>query len=233
MINGDLFVDNGGVNSRVDRWIQKSNSSIPVMFVGESCWSLFVDTNDRLYCSQNRSSRVIRNSFLGKINQTEMIAGNGTSGSSNNQLNKARGIFVDLKMTLFVADCANNRIQRFARGERNGMTVAGNGSSGTIDLSGPVGVILDGNGYLFINDTYWNRIVAEGPSGFRCLIGCGFGGMGTLHLPRSIHFDSHGNLLVMESGSGRLRKFLLLSNPCGKSKLIFFTRRTEPLDSLR
>ena len=86
--------------------------------------------------------------------------------------------------------------------------------------------------YSFPNFGLISRILGQGPNGFRCLIGCGAGGNSGMILPRSIHFDSHGNLLVMDSKSGRLLKFLLLSNSCGKSKLIF-TRRPEPFDSLR
>ena len=131
-------------------------------------------------------------------------------------LDTPRGIFVDLNMSLYVADCGNDRVQLFRRGERNGITLAGSGSSGTINLYCPIGVILDGNGYLFIADASNNRVVASGPGGFRCIIGCSVGGGTALNHPRTIHFDSHGNLLVMASGNRQLLKFLLVSNSCGK-----------------
>ena len=123
-------------------------------------------------------------------------------------------------MSLYVADCHNDRVQMFRRGERHGITLAGNGSSGTIDLNQPIGIIVDGNGYLFIADAINDRIVASGPNGFRCIIGCG-AGVGALNHPRTIHFDSDGNLLVMDYGNSRLLKFLFVSNSC--SKQIFFS----------
>ena len=119
-------------------------------------------------------------------------------------------------MNLYVTDCNNNRVQMFRVGERNGTTLAGNGSSGTIDLHRPVGVVLDGNGYLFIADAYNDRIVASGPNGFRCIIGCVAGGSSAVNRPRTMHFDSDGNLLVMDSGNSRLLKFLLVNSSCGQ-----------------
>jgi DNA-binding beta-propeller fold protein YncE len=214
-INGDVFVDDGSGRARVDRWIGNASTPITAMFVSEHCWSLFIDTHDQLYCSQDTSARVIRKSLLWNINQTTILAGTGGVGSAADMLYQPRGIFVDLNMTLYVADCANHRVQRFRAGERNGTTIAGNGSSGTIALNRPLAVILDGNGYLFIADTSNNRIVASGPNGFRCIVGC-VPGMTVVNYPRTIHFDSDGNLLVMIAGSSRLLKFLLATNPCGK-----------------
>jgi hypothetical protein len=53
---------------------------------------------------------------------------------------------------LYVADCFNSWVQKFRSGERNGITVAGNGASGTVILNKPIAVILDGSGYLYIAD---------------------------------------------------------------------------------
>ena len=53
--------------------------------------SLFVDTYDRLYCSVGGSHQVIRNSYLGNINQTETVAGSGTAGSAADMLDTPRG----------------------------------------------------------------------------------------------------------------------------------------------
>lgn len=125
MINGDFFVGFGGASGWVDRWPRNSNTSILAMNITGSCVGLFVDTYNRLYCFDQGSHQVLRNYYLGNINQTEIIAGNGTPGSATNMLNTPQGIFVDLNMTLYVADCLNNRVQLFRAGESNGITVAG------------------------------------------------------------------------------------------------------------
>ena len=151
-IHGDVLVENGNTDGHVDRWIDNASTPITAMFVSESCRSLFVDTYDRLYCSQDLLARVIRNSLLWTINQTTVVAGTGITGSAANMLNGPRGIFVDLNMALYVADSDNDRVQMFRAGERNGTTIAGNGSSGTIALNRPFAIILDGDGYFFIAD---------------------------------------------------------------------------------
>ena len=232
-INGDVFVDNGNSDGRVDRWIGNASTPITAMSVNESCRSLFIDIHDQLYCSQDISARVIRNSPLWNISQTTIVAGTGISGLATDMLNQPRGIFVDLNLTLYVADFGNDRVQMFRAGERNGTTIAGNGSFGTIALSRPSAIILDGNGYLFIADTSNTRIVASGPNGFRCIIGC-VPGTNVMGFPRTIHFDGDGNLLVMDSANKQLLKFLLMTDSCGKQILLacrsnctnkFFPRR--------
>lgn len=48
---GDIYIDDGAVNGRVQKWISQNNTWITVMNVNSSCESLFVDINDDLYCS--------------------------------------------------------------------------------------------------------------------------------------------------------------------------------------
>ena len=214
--DGNIYVDNGGnPNRRVDKWTLNSSTSIPVMYVPNSCFFLFIDILDNLYCSLGGLHRIIRNSLNGHINDTSTVAGNGTSGTASNQLNAPRGIFVSINMTLYVADAFNDRIQMYSSGNRNGITLIGNGSTISITLNRPVGIIMDGNGYLFIADSWNDRIIGSGPFGFRCLIGCS-STRRSISLPRTIHFDTDGNLIAMDSGNIRMQKFLLMTNSCCK-----------------
>ena len=67
-----------------------------------------------------------------------------------------------------------------------------------------------------------NRIVGSGPNGFRCIVGCTqtnqFDG------PRSLGFDSYGNLFVSDRENNRILKFELIANSCGMFTLMFFSR---------
>jgi hypothetical protein len=92
------------------------------------------------------------------------VTGTGDEGSSASQLRYPQGLFVD--------DALNHRIQRFGLGKTEAMTVAGIGAPGTTDLSGLTAVLLDADGYLFIVEYYAHRVVASGPYGFRCILGC-------------------------------------------------------------
>jgi hypothetical protein len=49
--NGDIYIDNGESNDRVDKRTVDSSASIPIMQVNSACQGLFIDLNDTLYCS--------------------------------------------------------------------------------------------------------------------------------------------------------------------------------------
>ena len=215
-----VYVDNGQTKRRVEKWTPNATSGIAVMNVTGSCFSLFIDANNMLYCSLDRIPMVVRSSLAAGINVPFIVAaGNRSNGSSSYLLDRPNGIFVDNQFRLYVADCNNNRVQRFLPSQRNGVTVAGAAASGTITLNCPTDIILDGDNYLFITDYRGNRIVRQGPTGFRCIVGCS-GGIAAepFHLssPRSMAFDSQGNLFVADTGNGRIQKFLLIANASGQ-----------------
>ena len=188
------------------------------MIATGSCIDLFVDSQDSLYCSPLNQHRVLRRSLGTSVNTTKMVAGSGTPGSSSTLLNYQAGIFVDRALQLYVADCGNNRVQRFVYGELNATTVAGNGLMGAITLDCPAGIVLDGNGYLFIADSHNNRVIGSGPSGFRCIAGCSGGNGSSSHelfRPEGLKFDSRGNLFVVDHLNNRIQKFLYQPSLCG------------------
>ncbi|CAF4886043.1 unnamed protein product, partial [Rotaria sp. Silwood1] len=218
-INGDIYVGNSK-NGRVDMWTQNTTDSIPAMYVRSPCFSLFVDIKNTLYCSLQTLHQVIKRSLNSISNVTTIAAGNGSAGSASNMLSSPRGIFVDTKFNLYVADCVNNRIQCFQVRELNGKTVAGNGAPSTITLSCPSGIVLDGDGNLFIVDKDNHRIIESGENGFRCVVGCHGKGSAPNQLsnPTSLSFDSYGNIFVTDRGNSRIQKFFLSIYSCGKYK---------------
>ena len=216
---GDIYAGNDASYPYVKRWTLTSTNSTIAMYTNGTCYGLFIDRNDDLYCSMAPPHQVFRISTNGLTNVSIPVAGNGTSGAESNMLYNPRGIFVDSNFTLFVAECGNNRVQRFLLGELNGTTVAGNGSFGNFALWCPSKVVLDMDGYLFITDYYNNRVIGSGPLGFRCIAGCtGASGPGSNQLngPHSLSFDSDNNLFVLEMGNARIQKFLFQKNSCGK-----------------
>ena len=221
-LNGDIYIDDGGKNGRVQKWTEKTNSFVTVMGVHSSCWGLFVDTNDTLYCSMRFNHQVVKRSLYGSEMTPNIIAaGTGFSGSALNQLNESMGVFVDVNLDLYVADYGNNRVQLFRSGESYGITVAGSRSSNpTINLHGPSCIVLDADKYLFIVDSYNNRIVGSSLNGFRCLIGCyGRGSqVDPLNKPSSVSFDRYGNIFVAHLGNDRIKKFMYRQSCFGKLK---------------
>jgi hypothetical protein len=163
--------------------------------------------------------RVVKRSLNDFVMTTVIVAGTGIKGSASNELSGPRGIFVDVNLDLYVADCNNHRIQLFQPEELNGTTVAGKESSyPTIILNCPSGISLDASKYLFIVDFDNHRIVGSGPNGFRCLVGCyGRGSQSNqLNNPFSFSFDRSGNMFVSDPSNNRIQKFIYLEKSCGK-----------------
>ncbi|CAF0867721.1 unnamed protein product [Adineta steineri] len=217
---GDIYVDNGGTNGRVDKFSLNSNISTSVMSVPNSCTGVFVDVSNTLYCSAFTSHQVVKKWLNDNVLTSTIVAGTGTAGSTATTLNTPLGIFVDAKINLYVSDSANNRIQLFSVEQLTAITVAGTGAPGTITLNNPNGIALDGNGYLFIEDCNSQRIVGSGPYGFRCLFGCtsvAGSAPSQLHSPTTFRFDTYGNLYAADRANNRVQKFILASNSCSIS----------------
>ena len=203
--------------SRLHKWAVNATTSTLFATTATLSYGLFIDDADRLYYSLGEASVVNRMALDGSLNST--VAGTGTAGNSPTQLIGPAGIFVTANFNLYVADFGNNRIQMFPTGQMTATTVAGVTASGTITLAGPKGVVIDADGYLFIADQYYNRVVGQGPSGFRCIVGCTFVNGSAPHqlsVPSSLSFDSHGNIFVVDTGNRRVQKFLLATNSCGE-----------------
>ena len=194
--NGDIYVDNGANHGRIDKWIAANETWTTVMMnVTSSCSAIFVDIYDSLFCSMFDIHRVDKKWTSGT---TAVVA-----GSELNSLNHPWGIFVDINLDLYVADFGNNRIQLFRRNQRNGITVAGNGSEPlTIELNSPTGIVLDGDRHLFIVDQGNNRIIGSDENGFHCI-------NDKLSSPVTMSFDSYGNIYVTDRDNHRIQKMSL------------------------
>jgi hypothetical protein len=220
--DGDIYIDDGYSNGRVQKWIAKSNTIVTVMNVNSSCYGLFVDTNDTLYCSMVSKYQVVKRSLKDpEMTSVIVAAGTGSPGSDFNEFNEPAGIFVDVNFDLYVADCGNHRVQLFQSGESNGITVAGSTSpKSTINLFCPTGIVLDAEKYLFIVDEWNHRIVGSDLNGFRCLFGCYELGSQSnqLRQPFSLSFDRSGNMFVADRLNNRIQKFEYLEKHCGTSK---------------
>ncbi|CAF1227401.1 unnamed protein product [Adineta steineri] len=222
--NGDIYIDDGYENGRVQRWNAETNAFVTVMNISSECEGLFVDIYDTLYCSIGEEDQVVKRSLNDSLMTSNRVAaGTGIRGSSLDKLNGPGGIYVDVNLDLYVADCGNDRVQLFQSGKSNGITVAGSTSQNpTIKLLCPNGIILDAEKYLFIVDLGNSRIVGSSLNGFRCLVGCyGAGSQSNrLNYPLSFSFDRSGNMFVTDRDNHRIQKFEYLEELCGKFRMI-------------
>ena len=219
-IDNDIFVDNGNLNNRIDKWTSNMTSHKSVMNVNGSCTGLFVDINANLYCSSVNQHRVVRFAFSSDFALPIIVAGTGCPGPITNMLDHPHGIFVDISFNLYVADTYNNRIQRFLPNEMNAVTVTGFGAGMYFILNRPTCIVTDADGNLFIVDSHSHRIVRSTPYGFQCLVGCsGESGVlpNQLNNPQTMAFDNSGNIFVTDFNNHRIQKFILVTNSCGTS----------------
>lgn len=218
-LNGDVFVDNGE-NSRIEIWSIKETRRVEMIAVNKSCYGLFVDLNNTIYCSMRYGHKVVTISpnIYGSYT-FEITIGDDQGGSGSGQLNEPNGIFVDENFTLYVADSKNNRIQRFQPGETNGTTVASNETEGEHILDYPTGIILDADQNMFILNKDNHRIIRWGPDGRHCLLGCSsnqYSAADQKVFPQSLSFDSYGNIFIAGESSARIMKFTFITNSCSK-----------------
>lgn len=92
------------------------------------------------------------------------VAGvNGTLGTARNLLYTPCDAALDDQNNLYIADTANNRIQKYLMGAANGTTVAGNANGlsgfGLSELKRPSQVMVASNGDFFVADTYNQRVM--------------------------------------------------------------------------
>lgn len=217
--SGDIYVNQNFIIGRIDGAPGSAGNVDHVMSVSSSCYGLFIDISNHLYCSLHLANKVVKKWLGDNASIPVVVAGTGTSGNALDQLNGPARIFVDTNFDLYVADFYNHRIQRFVSGELNGSTVAGSGSpSVTITLSYPASVVLDADKYLFIVEYGNHRIIRSGPNGFQCVVGCNGTGPASDQMtnPAALGFDSYGSMFVIDRGNHRVQKFTLSTNSCSK-----------------
>ncbi|MEM7115242.1 MAG: 6-bladed beta-propeller [Chloroflexota bacterium] len=155
----------------------------------------------------------------------------GSSGSSDGEFNTASGITVDSSGNVYVADTANNRVQKFDSNGNHLLTIGGSGT-GAGRFNNPKDVAVDSSGNIFVADSGNNRIQKFNSSGSFlrmwggevgrsidiwqryniCTGGCSVGinvlsDIGYFDNPSGIAVDAAGNVFVADTGKNRIQKF--------------------------
>jgi sugar lactone lactonase YvrE len=137
-------------------------------------------------------------------------------------LNEPWGVAADGFGNVFVADTWNHRIVqldsdlRFVRAW-GGPAAAGQSAEPTpLELYGPRGIVVDGDGNLLVTDTGHNRILKFSPDGES--LGQ-FGGPGSepgqFSEPVGIAISTSGDILVADTWNGRVQRFDSAFQPVG------------------
>ncbi|CAF1172988.1 unnamed protein product [Adineta ricciae] len=213
--DGTVYADNG-YKGTVEKWTLDATESTVATKVNGSCFGLFIDIMNNLYCSLGAMHQVLKQPLVIGENISETLSvGNGVCGSALNMLCEPRGIFVTIKLSLYVADCKNNRIILFLPGQRIGETVLGDMKISRIGLNCPSDVIVDADDHLFIVDSKNNRIIRSTSNGSYCIVGCltvRGSAYHQLNGPSTVAFDKLGNIIVADTYNYRVLKFMLITN---------------------
>jgi len=161
------------------------------------------------------------------------IAGNGTAGNTGNgtpattfELNLPRGVAIDGSGNVFIADTANNRVQKISSTTMTTYAGAAGGAPGSSGdagpaasalLNGPRALAFDGSGNLFISDSNNNKVRRVTPGGALISTYAGNGTAGLsgdlglspaaeLNHPWGIAIDGSGRLFIADTGNARVQR---------------------------
>lgn len=202
-IDKEIYFANSVQSKEIWKRSMNTFTNTYVTKFNESCFGLFIDRNNTLYCSVKNAHHVATTLLYNSKNVITVRAGNGTNGSAENQLSSPWGIFVDIDFNLFVADADNNRIQMFFPNKINGITVAGKGIPCRLELNFPTDLVVDGNGFIYISDHRNHRVIRVGSNNYQILAAH------RSNQPYALYLDSIGNLFVSDEKNQRIEKFFI------------------------
>ena len=133
-----------------------------------------------------------------------IVAGNNGAGTNANQLNVAKGIYVDKAGNVYVIDNYQSRVQKWAVGATTGITVATG-----LQITG-VGVDDAGNVYTVDDINNWVQKWTPGSLTPTTVAGGnGSGGAANqLNNPRgNLYIDASGNIYINDVGNNRIQKW--------------------------
>jgi uncharacterized protein (TIGR03663 family) len=147
----------------------------------------------------------------------------GGPGTEVGQFNFPKGLAVDSRANVYVADSQNNRVQKF---DSEGRFISAWGSLGTEpgQFTEPWGIAVDGEDNVYVADT-WNHRIQKFTDGGQLLTYWGvytdtLGQLtepqGAFYGPRDIAVDGEGNLFVADTGNKRIQKFDPNGEPLGQ-----------------
>jgi YD repeat-containing protein len=131
----------------------------------------------------------------------------GVAGSANGQLNAPLGVATTSSGNLWVADTANNRIQKFGpTGSLINVVNGSNTPAGT--MKEPAAIAMGPDGSIWVADTGNNRIEQWSTTlSLTRYFGSEGTGNGRFKRPAALDIDSEGNVWVGDQNNERIQQF--------------------------
>ncbi|CAF3404196.1 unnamed protein product [Rotaria socialis] len=200
-------------NQRVVRWPRRSRTTQGEILIDNiDCYGLAMDEQRYLYVSDWIKDEV-RRYQVGENNGTAVAGGNG-QGDGLNQMGAPKYLFVDRQQNVYVSDNGNHRVMKWNKGAKEGIVVAGGQGQGNAltQFNYPEGIVVDTLGTLYVADSENHRVMrwtqGDKKQGTVTVGGNGQGaGANQLNFVRSLSFDRHGNLYVVDRDNERVQRF--------------------------
>lgn len=174
---------------------------------GAHPFSLIEPTN---YAIKNNGQIVVIDSEAGQIKvltaQGKELEYFATQGSLPGELLNAKGLALDDKNGIYIADTGNHRIQRF---DSQGRLIKAWGQWGHGDnqLNSPTGIAVDQQ-FVYVSDTGNNRIVVFNKNGqFIRSFGSYGSAASQFNQPIGLTTDGYGNLYIADSQNNQIKKY--------------------------
>lgn len=147
-----------------------------------------------------------------KRNPNSTVAAGGGMGSAGS-LSGPQDIAIDGQGNLYIVDGNNYRVQKWAPGATEGVTVAGgNGKGSNLNqFFSPQGIAVDNDANVYVCDALMQRVTKWVPGATEGVVVAGGNGTGgaanQLNGPQNIFLDNSGNLLIADRWNNRVQKW--------------------------
>ena len=202
-----------------------SNGQIDMDGRGTMFWypaGIAINASGTLYVADSQNSRIRKVSTEGVVTT---FAGTGVQGFADGpaataKFYKPRGVALDARGNVYVADTYNNRIRKISPNNvvttfaGSGATGANDGKGAKATFSSPYDVAVDAVGNVYVADTYNNLIRKINRGGVvSTLAGSGAqgaadgrGDAASFYHPFGLGLDASGNIYVADRNNYKIRK---------------------------
>ena len=220
--DGNIYIADVG-NNRVVKWAPGASSGV-VVAGGNGSGSganqlngpqgVYVDAAQNVYVADFNNQRV-QKWTPGASAGTTVAGVTGNAGTAPNLLREPIGVMMDAGGNLYVTECYNHRVSKWAPGATSGVTVAGSsaGTAGSANtaLNFPYASRLDAAGNIYVADNVNNRVVKWAPGANTGTVIAGNGSAGNspaqLNTPSDIYIDGVGNLYISDLNNHRIQRW--------------------------